>query len=212
MRPMFQKLYRHLEDISINLREDRKGATGIQVEMIHQLETMNGTLARLDQHLAAERKAVADQLGAVDQAGVLAGVRPSGGVGPSGNGRFSARTGALLLGMVSMFIPLLVFMAFNLVQINRTLSTRAVQPAVMMQPPAIAATTAATDTAGRLAVQRHLAMLDSLITEQNQTIAELKKLNRTAVATMQRIRRHFVVSEHVVQANWRPADSLAVAR
>jgi hypothetical protein len=224
---MFQKLYRHLEEISKSLREGRTSTTSAQSEIIDQLETMNLTLVRLNQQLAADRNADARQ---VETRQIeMRAFEPAVSVEPSVVRRRSGgRTGIVSLITVAALIPLLIFIAFNLVQINRTLVGQtppriglAQSPAIlpgttapMTAAPLITAPEAARlDAAGRLAVQQHLAKLDSLITEQNQTITELKRLNSTAVATMQRIRRHFILSEHIVQASWtQPVDSLAVAR
>ncbi len=202
---MFQKLYRHLEEISKSLREGRRTTTSAQGEIIDQLETINVTLVRLNQQLVADRKED-ERKAEARQGEEAAHTKPLN------------RTGIGWLTMTAALIPLLIFMAFNLVQINHTLRVRPMQTTVMAQPapiaPAIAApSTGRLDTAERLAVQQHLAKLDSLIMEQNQTITELKRLNSTAVTTMQRIRRHFVLSEHIVKASSTPAmDSLAVAR
>jgi hypothetical protein len=62
------------------------------------------------------------------------------------------------------------------------------------------------------ALQRHLATLDSIVIKQEQTISQLKMLNATAVSTMLRIRRHFILSERLMRANLKPIDSVVTSR
>jgi hypothetical protein len=181
---MFQKLYRHLEEINNSLREDRMGgANQMGQAIIDQLERVNSTLDRVQRQLNAERNASVTP--------VVSSARPMW-------------TTILWVIVVAAVVPTLIFMSLTLSQINTGLAAQALHSSIVPSgaiPTANLDNTVAVEPAGvaesRMAVQRHLATLDSLIAEQEQAVAELKKLNATAVSTMRSIRRHFVVTERL---------------
>jgi hypothetical protein len=194
---MFQKLYRHLEEINNSLREDRTGATNQMGEaIIDQLASLNATVHALQAQLAAENSA---------------------SVSKDIKRETPVRRTILWIVLAAAVIPLLLFMAFTLAQINRGVSNQAVNApfsTTAVVPIANTAVVAPADVAGnRVAVQHHLATLDSLIAAQEQAVAELKKLNTTAVWTMRSIRRHFVLSERAAKTrSSMPIDSFTTAR
>ena len=150
---MFQKLYKHLDDISLSLREKDPGtdaANQVREKMLEQLQQLNESIR------AGEAQVLSEQ-------------------------RKFAKYVAVGNGIIIFFIAVLIFVEI------RTRPT-AEPVAVTHQIPAPPlAETSADDIRRRENEQR----LDSLVTVQSQSIKELKDLNKSAVYSLRRIRKHF---------------------
>ena len=152
---MFQRLYKHLDDISASLREkdDSTGAANqTREKILQQLQLLNDSIRlREAEQLSAQRK--------------LAG--------------YMALGGGLVVLCIAAFI-------FGQVRIHPAAAPGTGQPLSHQTSPT-PSETPTEDPRYHEKMQR----LDSLVAEQSQSIKELKELNKSAIYSLRRIRKHF---------------------
>jgi len=164
---MFQKLYKHLEDINLNTREQ------LQV-------TLEGkeTTERLSDQVEAVHRSLAQAL-AAQQAG------------SSVEDTFSRSRSKLITITVSALAVIilggLAYFTFQLAKASRY----AIDHSVESSKSVTAAFARYSEAIQRVALdEEKIVRLDSLISQQSRSISELKKLNATSVRTFIRIRNY----------------------
>ncbi len=169
---MFQKLYRHLEDISNNLcRQELAAGTGgkYDKDILQQLETLTETI----------KSANLDLQGAIK----------------------TPKPGSPVLTIIACAaIAVMVFLGFRLSALTHELVNG--QERISRQGEMEIANNRyrlIPDKLQKDAVAR-IAGLDSIIGQQNRAILELKELNKTAVHTFTRLKYRIDRTDHVVQS------------
>lgn len=153
---MFQKLYRHLEEINISLREKKgEGAANalVQEKMLEQLRQLNDSIRAREGHYLSAQRAI-------------------------------ARYAGILCGLIIFCVTAFIFVEIRLQRAERPATART---STCQNARPVIAGPAAEDAHYRENVQK----LDSLVTEQALSIKELTKLNRIAVYSLRRIRKHY---------------------
>jgi CHASE3 domain sensor protein len=170
---MFQRLYKHLDDISASLRQkdDSTGtANQTREKILEQLQQLNDSIRlREAEQASAQRK--------------LAGSIALGG------------------GLVVLCIAALIFVE---VRIHPTAARETGQPLTHQTGPS-PSETPTEDPRYHEKMQR----LDSLVAEQSQSIKELKELNKSAIYSLRRIRKHFDDLDKKAEQQIQPPDSPA---
>jgi hypothetical protein len=186
---MFQKLYKHLEEMSASLRQQQAGtvdAKQLAGKISEQLETVKDSVLSQNELLLSQNK--------LSQEAYLQKKR---GLAP-------------VLQVVNLFLTcvgivvIIIFShyAFELSKITG----RLVNSGAPASGQAAQAALSARQSCGS---EEHFAKLDSLINEQGQAIKELKSLNTAAVRTFVRIRRHLDLMAGGAKAALLPADSIS---
>jgi hypothetical protein len=181
-RAMFQKLYKHLEEMNIHLRQQRIDINDAKQEagkVSGQLETINNT--------------------------ILSQNKPKGGMGPM------LQVANLLLCCVAVVVIFFFsYYTLKLSHITRELVKREISASgqvVPSGPTTVSRQISMDKLTGQMQEamdrhalqQRHLVLLDSLITEQAHSIRELQKLNLVAVRTFSHIKRHLDLADSLAK-------------
>jgi hypothetical protein len=188
---MFQKLYKHLEGMNDSLRQQESNNTRYEAaaqKISEQLDQVNDTLLSQTQLLASR------DLPSKDTS------QSRRGIGPV----------LQLINLVLCSIGIVAITYFSVYTVRLSRITEKVMNNTASIPPSPPAThpspgqQAAYSGGSSIGAERHLAKLDSLISEQAQLISEqaqsikeLKKLNSIAVRTFNHIKRHLDVSDSV---------------
>ncbi|WP_431210196.1 hypothetical protein ACQ86N_29685 [Puia sp. P3] len=171
---MFQRLYKHLDDISASLRQkdDSTGtANQTREKILEQLQQLNDSIRlREAEQLSAQRK--------------LTGSIALGG------------------GLVVLCIAAMIFVE---VRIHPNAARGTGQPLTHQTAGPTQSETPAEDPRYHEKMQR----LDSLVAEQSQSIKELKELNKSAIYSLRRIRKHFDDLDKKALQQIQPPDSPA---
>jgi hypothetical protein len=186
---MFQKLYRHLEEINSSLRKEKVDNTNelLADKIAEKLDTVNLTILSQNKLLQSQQEQATEK--------------------PASSGYLPAANRLIAIaGIIAIIV--LSYNAFSLARAASTLTNARIQPQVTYQAPQQSPEV----IAGATAVQQHLAKLDSLIAEQTQALKELKKLNAVAVANFSNLKKHFAHTDTVAKAQPQSTDSLSAAR
>jgi len=186
---MFQKLYKHLEEMNDSLRQDKEHSAGnsqLTAKISAQLEEVNRSILMQNSLLELQKKQIETA-----QAQNRRGLTP-------------------ILQVVNLCIScvgivVIIFFAYYTLQWRRVPLSPSV-PVIQTSLPSSADTETARD------LQIHLAKLDTLINEQTQSLKELKKLNATSVRAFWNIRRRLDQVDRTTRAALPNTDSLSLAK
>jgi len=162
---MFQKLYKHLEDINFNTREQ-----------LQATQEGKQTTERLSDQIEAFHRSLAEALAAQQARSSVEGT--------SGHSKGKLITITLSVLAVIILVGLSYF-TFQLAKASRY----AIDHSGESSKSVTVAFSRYNEAVQRVALdEEKIARLDSLISQQSRSIKELKKLNETAVRTFIRIR------------------------
>jgi len=162
---MFQKLYKHLEDINFNTREQ-----------LQATQEGKETTERLSDQVEAVHRSLAQALAAQQARSSVEGT----------SGRSRGKLITITLSVLAIII--LVGLAYSTFQLAEA-SRYAIDHSVESSKSVTVAFSRYREAMQRIALDEEtIVRLDSLISQQSRSIRELKKLNETSVRTFIRIR------------------------
>ncbi|HTI10613.1 MAG TPA: hypothetical protein VL832_18720 [Puia sp.] len=182
---MFQKLYKHLEEMNTHLRQQQihiDGANQQGGKVSGQLETINNAILVQNELLASQNMLAKEAL-----------VHRKGGLAP-----ILQVVNLVLCCAGIVIIILFSYYTFKLSHLTQALTTG--QPPASRQISIDKLSRQTQEAIDQQSLQQqHLARLDSLISEQARGIQELRKLNTVAVRTFSHIKRHLELADSLAK-------------
>jgi hypothetical protein len=195
---MFQKLYRHLEEINKNVRQEETTAAVDRLgdKLSEQLESANTAILYQNKLLLSQQETLVK----------------ANAPGKRGVTRVLPIVNLFLSSIGIVVLLVLSFTTYRLAQTTARVTGNVAQAPVAVAPLERDNAVSKESATRAAAQQEHLARLDSLVTQQAETIKELKTLNSVALFALKNIRNHFLLADSAMKANAPRRDSLAFVR